>query len=124
LDAASLSAREVDYINPHGTGSVVGDEIELQALRDCQLSHAYINATKSITGHGLSAAGTVEAIATLLQMQASQLHPSLNLEDPLDPSFNWVLSQSIPHAIEHALNLSTGFGGINTAICLTRATRL
>jgi malonyl-ACP decarboxylase len=121
LDAARLKAFEVDYINPHGTGSIIGDEIELKALRDCQLSHAYINTTKSITGHGLSAAGTVEVIATLLQMQASQLHPSLNLEDPLDPSFNWVLSQSIPHVISHALNLSLGFGGMNTALCLKRA---
>jgi malonyl-ACP decarboxylase len=120
LGAASLLAQEIDYINPHGTGSIIGDEIELKALRDCQLSHAYINTTKSITGHGLSAAGTVEVIATLLQMQASRLHPSLNLEDPLDPSFNWVLSQPIPHAISHALNLSIGFGGINTAICLNR----
>ncbi len=122
LKAASLKAFEVDYINPHGTGSAIGDEIELKALRDCQLSHAYINTTKSITGHGLSAAGTVEVIATLLQMQASQLHPSINLEDPLDPSFSWVLSQSVPHVISHALNLSTGFGGMNTAICLKRAT--
>ena len=122
LHAASLSAREVDYINPHATGSIIGDQTELEALRDCQLSHAYINTTKSITGHGLSAAGTVEVIATLLQMQASRLHPSLNLEDPLDPSFNWVLSQPVPHVISHALNLSTGFGGMNTAICLKRAT--
>jgi malonyl-ACP decarboxylase len=122
LGAASLLAREIDYINPHGTGSIIGDETELKALQDCQLSHAYINATKSITGHGLSAAGTVEVIATLLQMQASRLHPSISLDDPLDPSFNWVRSQSIPHVIAHALNLSTGFGGINTAICLRRAT--
>jgi malonyl-ACP decarboxylase len=122
LDAAGLSPWEIDYVNPHGTGSKVGDEIELKALRDCQLSHTYINTTKSITGHGLSAAGTVEVIATLVQMQASQLHPSLNLNDPLDPSFNWVFSQSIPHVIAHALNLSIGFGGINTAICLKRAT--
>jgi len=121
LDAAGFSAREIDYINPHGTGSIIGDEIELKALRDGQLTRAYINTTKSITGHGLSAAGTVEVIATLLQMQASLLHPSLNLDDPLDPSFNWVLSQSIPHVIERALNLSIGFGGINTAICLERA---
>ena len=122
LQAAALSASEVDYINPHGTGSIIGDEVELKALQACQLSHANINATKSITGHGLSAAGTVEVIATLLQMQASRLHPSINLIDPLDPTFNWVLSQSIPHEISHALNISTGFGGINTAICLKSAT--
>lgn len=118
LKQANLSAQEIDYVNPHGTGSVIGDEIELRVIRDCQLSHAYINATKSITGHGLSAAGTVEAIATLLQMQESRLHPSKNLEDPIEPSCNWVRGQPVQHAIKNALNLSMGFGGINTAICL------
>lgn len=123
LEQANLSTREIDYINPHGTGSVIGDEIELRAIRDSQLSHAYINATKSITGHGLSAAGTVEVIATLLQMKASRLHPTRNLEDPIESSCNWVQSKSISHDIKHALNLSIGFGGINTAICFTKISK-
>lgn len=118
LEQANLSAQKIDYINPHGTGSVIGDEIEIRAIIDCRLSHAYINATKSITGHGLSAAGTVEVIATLLQMRESRLHPTRNLEDPIEPSCNWVRAQSVSHVIEHALTLSMGFGGINTAICL------
>lgn len=62
LERARLLPEDIDYINPHGTGSFIGDEIELKALRACRLSHAYINATKSITGHGLSAAGIVEII--------------------------------------------------------------
>lgn len=118
LEKAKLLASEIDYINPHGTGSVIGDEIELRAIRDCQLSGAYINATKSITGHGLSAAGTVEVIATLLQMKESLLHPTRNLDEPIESSCNWVQNQSVPHVIRNALNLSMGFGGINTAICL------
>ena len=118
LEQAKLSPQEIDYINPHGTGSVIGDEIELRAIRDCGLSQAYINATKSITGHGLSAAGAMEVIATIMQMKESRLHPTRNLEDPIEPSFNWVREQSIPYVIENALNLSMGFGGINTAICL------
>lgn len=118
LEYAKISAQEIDYINPHGTGSIIGDEIEIKAIRDCQLSHAYINATKSITGHGLSAAGTVEVIATLLQMKESRLHPTRNLEDPIESSFNWVGAESVEHDIGHALSLSMGFGGINTAICL------
>jgi len=120
LKRAALSAGQIDYINPHGTGSVIGDEIELKAIRDSGLSDAYINASKSIIGHGLSAAGSVEVIATLLQMHASELHPSINLQDPIDPDFNWVQQQSQDHVIKHALNLSMGFGGINTAICLSR----
>lgn len=118
LEQANLLAREIDYINPHGTGSLIGDEIELRAIRDCQISGAYINATKSITGHGLSAAGTVEIIATLLQMKESRLHPTRNLDEPIESSCNWVQDQSVPHVIRNALNLSMGFGGINTAICL------
>ncbi len=120
LEHAKLSAKDIDYINPHGTGSVIGDEIELKAIRDCALSHAYINATKSITGHGLSAAGTVEVIATLLQMKETRLHPSRNLQEPIEPLFNWVQGQSVLHVIENALSLSMGFGGINTSICLQR----
>jgi len=120
LNQAGLTAQAIDYVNPHGTGSMIGDEIELEAIRRCGLNHAYINATKSITGHGLSAAGTVEIIATLLQMNESRLHPTRNLENPIEPSYNWVRRESIPHAIKHALNLSIGFGGINSALCLHR----
>lgn len=120
LEHAKLSAQEVDYINAHGTGSVVGDETEIRAILDCGLAHAYINATKSVTGHGLSAAGTVEIIATLLQMKKSRLHPTRNLEHPIESSCNWVREQSVSHIIKHALNLSMGFGGVNTAICLRK----
>jgi malonyl-ACP decarboxylase len=120
LAAADLRPRDIDYINPHGSGSAIGDELELQAIRSCELSHAFINTTKSITGHGLSAAGTVEIVATLLQMRESRLHPSRNLEQPLDPALNWVGAAAQPHDVRHALTLSFGFGGINSALCLRR----
>jgi malonyl-ACP decarboxylase len=118
LQHAKLAPREIDYVNPHGTGSVVGDETELRAILACKLAGAYINATKSITGHGLAAAGVVEVIATLVQMEASQLHPTRNLDEPIEPRCNWVGQVSISHAIKNAITLSIGFGGINTAICL------
>jgi malonyl-ACP decarboxylase len=120
LKMADLNGKQIDYINPHGTGSIIGDKIELQALRNCGLNHACINATKSITGHGLSAAGAVEVIATILQMKMGQLHPTRNLDRPIDMSFNWVCKNSLHHMIEKALNISIGFGGINTALCLER----
>ncbi|MBM0104585.1 hypothetical protein JM946_07490 [Steroidobacter sp. S1-65] len=120
LANASLNADTIDYVNPHGTGSHVGDETELDALRRCGLAHAYINTTKSIIGHGLSAAGIVELIAVLLQMNAGKLHPSRNLEQPLDPAFPWVRAQPVDHVIQRALNMSMGFGGINTAVCVER----
>jgi malonyl-ACP decarboxylase len=53
-------------------------------------------------------------------MREGRLHPTINLETPIDPSCQWVQHDAIPHTIEHALNLSMGFGGINTAVCLQR----
>ncbi len=121
LNDAALLPAQIDYVNPHGTGSIVGDETELKALHACGLTDAYLNATKSLIGHGLSAAGTVEVIATLLQMRAGRLHPSRNLDNPIDSTLNWVRDKSIDHSIKNALTLSMGFGGINTALCWQRA---
>jgi malonyl-ACP decarboxylase len=95
LEASGLPPAQIDYVNPHATNSLIG--------------------------HGLSAAGTVEVIATLLQMQAGRLHPTRNLENPIDPTLNWIRNKSIDHPIENALTLSMGFGGINTALCWQRA---
>jgi malonyl-ACP decarboxylase len=120
LQQADVSPGAIDYINSHGTGSAIGDVTELRALRDCGLEHAWINATKSIIGHGLSAAGAVELIAVVLQMQAGRLHPTRNLENPIEPAHNWVRHEAVAHNIQNALNLSMGFGGVNSAICLQR----
>jgi malonyl-ACP decarboxylase len=120
LHAAGWPADTIDYINPHGTGSVVGDETELKAVHACGLAGARLNATKSLIGHGLTAAGAVEVIATLLQMQAGQLHPTRNLENPIDATLKWATHEPLDHQIEKALTLSMGFGGINTALCWQR----
>lgn len=118
LKNAGLAPQDIDYINPHGTGSNIGDTTEVQSLLRCGLGHARINATKSIIGHGLSAAGAVELVAVLLQMKAGRLHPTRNLDNPIDASLDWVGSQAVSHTMENALNLSMGFGGVNTAVCL------
>ncbi len=120
LDRAGMTARDIDYVNPHGSGSGAGDTAELQALAACGLRHAAINATKSITGHGLSAAGAVEIVATALQFEADALHPTLNLERCIDPGFDWVTRRRDGAGVRTALNLSHGFGGINTAVVMTR----
>lgn len=119
LRMATLPPQAIDYVNPHGSGSRLGDETELAALQHCGLSNAHLNATKSVTGHGLSAAGAVEIVATVLQMAAGQLHPTLNLHAPISPDFRWV-RQPTSHRIMNSLSLSFGFGGLNTALCLQR----
>ncbi|MFF0836629.1 MULTISPECIES: beta-ketoacyl synthase N-terminal-like domain-containing protein [unclassified Streptomyces] len=119
LGNAGLAAADIDYVNPHGTASPVGDRTEAQALRASGLTRAAVNATKSITGHGLSAAGAVEAVAALLQMRHGRLHPTRNLDDPVDDSLRWVRGQAIESEVRHCLSLSMGFGGINTALCMS-----
>jgi malonyl-ACP decarboxylase len=120
LRRAGLPPEAIDYVNPHGTGSGLGDPTELDALRAAGLGHVALNATKSITGHSLTAAGAVEIVATVLQMGAATLHPTRNLDRPLDPSLNWVHDSAEPYEVTNALTLSLGFGGINSALCLRR----
>lgn len=120
LQRADLSASDIDYVNPHGSGSGVGDATELQAIAQCGLGHAYLNSTKSLIGHGLSSAGAVELVATVLQMRARQLHPSRNLDQPIDETCNWVRHEAVSHPMARALKMSMGFSGINSALCLER----
>ncbi|HZZ67810.1 MAG TPA: beta-ketoacyl synthase N-terminal-like domain-containing protein [Phenylobacterium sp.] len=120
LSRAGLDPRQVDYVNPHGSGSPLGDRVEVDALTATGLAGAKINATKSIIGHGLAAAGLVEVVATLLQMEAGRLHPTLNLETPISDAVNWITRGERTH-VRTAVNLSYGFGGLNTAVCLEHA---
>jgi malonyl-ACP decarboxylase len=116
LSQAGLDADAIDYVNPHGTGSPLGDDTEIAALRETGLVHARINATKSIIGHGLSSAGAVELAAVLLQMRDGRLHPTRNLDSPIAPDLQWVSRAAEPHPTRLALKLSFGFGGIDAAV--------
>lgn len=118
LRAAGLTPGDIQYVNPHGTGSPLGDETELRAIKHCGLNESYINTTKSLTGHGLSAAGSAELVATILQMQSATLHPCNNLNNPMDDTLNWITHRAESHKIRHALKMSMGFGGFNSAMCL------
>lgn len=120
LGRAQWTGRDVDYINPHGTGSPLGDDIEVQAIRTCGIEGARINATKSIVGHSLSASGAVEVAATLLQMRQSRLHPTRNLVDPIANDLHWVRGAAERADVRNALCLSMGFGGISSALCVQR----
>jgi malonyl-ACP decarboxylase len=119
LSQAGLTAKDIDYVNGHATGTPQGDLEECKTYRTLGLRHAWINATKSVIGHGLSAAGTIEVAAVLIQMKERRLHPTRNLEKPIDLELNWVRSDLVPHDIRHVLKFSFGFGGIDTALVIT-----
>jgi len=116
LAQAGLGAADIDYVNAHATGTPKGDDTERETLLAMGLEHAWVNATKSILGHGLSAAGAVELAALLLQMRAGRLHPIRNLDNPPQPGLRWVIGGPQPHRVRYALKLSFGFGGVDTAL--------
>ncbi|WP_417675545.1 beta-ketoacyl synthase N-terminal-like domain-containing protein [Roseibium sp.] len=118
LAEAGLAVSDIDTVNGHATSTPTGDDTELETYRTLGLEHARINATKSILGHGLSAAGAIEVAAVLMQIEAGRLHPTRNLETPLDPGFGWVRGEPETHDIRHALKFSFGFGGVDTALVI------
>lgn len=120
LQMAGLQPAQINYVNTHGTSSPLGDQTEVAALKALGLGHAPLNATKALTGHTLTAAGVVEAVATLLQMQAGQLHPTRNLQRPIDSTLPWVGEKAVAAQVDYALSNSFGFGGINATLIFGR----
>jgi 3-oxoacyl-[acyl-carrier-protein] synthase I len=113
----------VDYINAHGTSTVVGDVTEIKALREVFGDKIPpVNSTKSLTGHSLGAAGAQEAIYSLLQMKGGFIAESANIEE-LDPEIGDapVVRSRIDNArVEVAMSNSFGFGGTNAALVFQR----
>lgn len=121
--ALSGVKERVDYINPHGTSTPVGDAKEIEAIRAVFGSNIPpISSTKSLTGHSLGATGVQEAIYCLLMMKNGFLCESANIEE-LDPDFADVpiLRARIDNAkIDTVLSNSFGFGGTNASLAFQR----
>jgi malonyl-ACP decarboxylase len=123
LDDAGRRPDEIGYLNAHGSGSPIGDDVECAAIGEVFGAHAAalrVNSTKPLTGHCLQSAGVVEAVATLLQLEERFVHPNPNLAQPITDQIGFVRDRAEPLAVTHALSNSFGFGGINSAILLAR----
>lgn len=118
LAEAGIEAVAVDTVSAHATGTPRGDMAEAASLRALGLDHAWITAPKSVLGHGLASAGTVELAALLLQMHRGMLHATRNLEHPQEPGLRHVRGKPCPHQSRYALKLSFGFGGVDTAMII------
>jgi len=125
LNDARLSPHEIDYINAHATSTPVGDKGEARALHTVFGSHVSkvpVSSTKSMTGHLLSAAAAVEALACLVALERQQIPPTINLDSPdAECDLHHVPHRSIAHPVNIALSNSFGFGGSNTTLVLRRA---
>ena len=114
--------RKIDYLNPHGTSTPVGDAKEMEAVRDVFGSNApMISSTKSLTGHSLGAAGAQEAIYCMLMMQNGFAAESAHI-DHLDPAFEDlpILRQRKDVSLDTVMSNSFGFGGTNGCMILSR----
>jgi 3-oxoacyl-[acyl-carrier-protein] synthase II len=120
LKRAGLSADSIDYINAHGTSTPLGDEIELGAVKRVFGDHAYklsMSSTKSAIGHLLGAAGSVEAIFSILAIRDRIVPPTLNLEDPSQGcDIDLVALRAKERPVRYALSNSFGFGGTNASL--------
>jgi 3-oxoacyl-[acyl-carrier-protein] synthase II len=121
LLSAGVSKSQVNYINAHATSTPAGDLCEIRAIRNLfgeQTKNIKINATKSMIGHSLGAAGGLAAIATIQAIRTGKLHPTINLEN-LEEELEGI--DAIPgtakeHQVDVALTNSFGFGGHNSTL--------
>lgn len=124
LKTAHTSPEEIDYINAHGTSTLLNDPIETLAIKKAlgrAANHVAISSTKSMTGHLIGASGGIEMIATALMMERGKIHPTINLENPGEGcDLFYVPQKPIDKEIGKAINNSFGFGGQNASILLSR----
>ncbi len=124
LKYASLQPEDIDYINAHGTSTLLNDKFETMAIKSVFKEHAYkllISSTKSMIGHLLGASAAAELIAICLMIENNKIHPTINYENP-DPDcdLNYVPNEAVEHKIQAALSNSFGFGGHNVSLAIGR----
>ncbi len=126
LEDAAVSDERVGYVNAHATGTILGDRVEAEAIRDTFGSHTdklAISSTKSVHGHLIGAASALEAALTVRTLQTGRIAPTSNLTDP-DPACDLdcvpLVGREAP-GLEYALTNSFAFGGSNATLVLRKA---
>ncbi|MEV6167708.1 beta-ketoacyl synthase N-terminal-like domain-containing protein [Streptomyces sp. NPDC051954] len=149
LSDAGLAPSDIDYVNAHGTGSAIGDDSEAAALsavfgagegavteataaeravteatapEEAAVEGPWINSTKALLGHGLGAAGLVEAVATLLQLTGGYCHANPRLAKPVRADLRFVTDTITGVPLPAGLSNSFAFSGINACLVLGRTT--
>ncbi|QPG04462.1 beta-ketoacyl-ACP synthase II [Salinimonas marina] len=124
LNDAGIEKSEIGYINAHGTSTPAGDKAEVAAVKRVFGEHAanlMVSSTKSMTGHLLGAAGSVEAIFTLLSLRDKVAPPTINLDNPGEGcDLDFVAHQAKEYDAAYALCNSFGFGGTNGTLIFKR----
>jgi malonyl-ACP decarboxylase len=121
LADAGVDGGRVDYVNAHATATPAGDAAELRALRRVlNGSRPWVNSTKGMVGHTLTAAGAIEAVATVVQMTNGFVHPNPTLQQPADDGLRLVGDRAVDTSIRCAMSNSFSFGGFNSSLVMIR----
>ncbi len=124
MEDANLQKEDIIYINPHGTSTAYNDLFETRALKRVFKGHAknlVINSTKSMIGHLLGAAGAVELIASVKEINESYIHQTVGLTEPDEEcDLDYVMGQPRTMDITYAMSNNFGFGGQNASIILKK----
>jgi len=124
LRDAGVQPAQVDYINAHATSTPIGDVVEIKAIKRLFKSRATrisINATKSLVGHTMGAAGALAGIICAMTLSTGQIHPTINYDDP-DPdcALPGISTQAQERPVKVALLNAFGFGSNNAAVVLEK----
>jgi 3-oxoacyl-[acyl-carrier-protein] synthase II len=126
LKDANLKPEDIQYINVHGTSTPLGDLSECKAILGVFGQHAYdlnISSTKSMTGHCLGAAGSLEALACILSVTKDIIPPTINHftdDEDFDPKLNFTFNKAQYRTVNAALSNTFGFGGHNASVIVKK----
>ena len=123
MNDAHVAPEEITYINAHGTATHHNDLFETRAIKLAFGAHAAdlkVNSTKSMIGHLLGAAGAVEAIACVKQMEEGYIHATVGYETPDEELDLNYCKRAYEEAVPYALSNSLGFGGHNASLLFHR----
>ena len=124
LDEAGIESSKIDYINAHGTSTIMNDTAETKGIKKVFKEYAYkipISSTKSMIGHSLGASGAIEAVVCVLSIQDERIHPTINLDNP-DPGcdLDYVPHKSRERKLHYVLSNSFGFGNNNACLIFSK----
>lgn len=117
LEDAGMNAADVGYVNAHATSTPAGDEVESSAIRGVFGDKVAVSATKSMTGHLLGAAGSLEAVISILALREGVLPPTINLDEPDETcALDYIPHKAREAKVTAVVSNSFGFGGTNAAL--------